>query len=330
MKQQELNTFLKDVRVILEENVSTTPLEGVTDVGSISINQVIKGVIAKAVTAIAKIAPAELFSSPMSASFPVVNETAVVNMSAIATPLSACTVNIPYVYKGAGTIAITADSGLGATITSYSSYSVVDFAVAGSDVTGELHVTENGTEIYTIDVERASAQTSVQVTGDNPPVAYRFSKILGGYFVKPADYLRTLFVQGDDWERPVTELTPLSSPYVGIARSEVNLSVGNTEKPLVVDSFRGGHGTLEVYPATDTHYVDFVYIERPEVTKDTTTNKEYINCDDGIYHASVFYAAYLVANIKNYSNAETYKTAALDAINVDRKPTNATAGAEIQ
>lgn len=233
MKQQNVMNMIKDVRVILEETVNAASLEGVTDVGSISINEVIKGVLTKAVTSVANIAPMELFMQPS-------------------------------------------------------------------------HVTYTG--------------------NDTTTGIFNFTDYQGCYVKKPTDYLRTLYVQGNTWQRPVTVLTPLSSPFVSIARSTINLSVGNVEKPLAVDSFVGGNGVIELYPASTSF--EFVYVERPVITTESAVEK--INCDDGIYHASTFYAAYLVAMIKGYQNAGEYKTAALETLTQTPVPTNATAGAPIE
>lgn len=245
MKAQEVIKMVKDVRLILEENINSVPLEGVTDVGTISINRVIEGILVEAVTSVVKIAPMRLFSTPKIA------------------PLAA--------------------SG-------------------GVDNSGTILI------------------NSVQK---------------GVWVKKPSDYLRFLYVTSSEWKRPVMELTTLSSPYLSIARSEINLSVGNAEKPLVVDSFYCGSPCIELYPFTGLISTtapinpQFVYAERPVITGATSART--INCDDNLYHAAVFYAAHIVALIKGYANSERYKLEAINALGLPNQVnTNATAGAEIK
>lgn len=287
MAYQKVTDMIKYVRSILEENVSSVPLEGVTDVGTISINTVIENILRNAVDSVSKIAPASLFS---------------------------------------------------------------DAKVSIAERAGEYETPE--------------------------PTADDFSKwdVLGanGAFVfKPTNLLRCLYIEAENWERPVTVLTPLSSPYVSIARSEINMSAGNPEKPLATEAYTkigltptpnsvssgdssvamaapvnptpGGlyrqGSTIEIYPkpvvGEGAGAVDktatFVYINRADFSIQGTSPNQYkaINCDNGVYHAACFYAAYLVASIKGYANADRYKASAMDALGVIEQNTNATAGAEV-
>lgn len=325
--------MIKDVRVILEETVNAASLEGVTDVGSISINEVIKGVLTKAVTSVANIAPMELFMEPKAIAYDGGNPWGPKYKSVEVGGAPHTGYYVPF------TLPPTAhpeDIAIDIQPTDSAVYSVSDIAADGKSFTfdtidnvgGEtwsasILFTYEG-ETVQMDVVQTNADDTYMNRTDTPVT--KFDKYMGGYIAKPDDYLRTLYVQGNTWQRPVTVLTPLSSPFVSIARSKINLSVGNVEKPLAVDSFVGGRGVIEVYPYCE--YVDFVYVERPVITGEE--GQETINCDDGIYHASTFYAAYLVAMIKGYQNAGEYKTAALETLTQTPVPTNATAGAPIE
>lgn len=238
MTNKNVLSMIKYVRCILEENVNSVPLEGVTDVGSISINTVIESVLEKSVETVAKLAPMELFSNPKTVQY-----------------------------------------------------------------------------------------RNAQATGYQQFHAFTGGRN-GGYISKPSDYMRMLVVECNGWERPVVELTQLSSPYVSIARSQINLSVGNNEKPLAVESFQGATGAIELYPLISTDTATLVYVERPKITG--SGSSKVIPCDDGIYNAACFYAAHLVAMIKGYANAKSYQDSALDSLNTPVKNVNATSGAEVQ
>lgn len=300
MKQQSVIETIKYVRSILEENVNSVPLEGVTDVGTISINTVIKSVLPKAVESIVKVAPMELFDNPKVA--PDKFFSWEIDTEAAGFP------DVVYTFveePEGGDIYNAAGSKVG-TIVSSATTSITIKLNGGT--TSQLYTRQGGGDFDTWHI---------------------FDRYNGGYINKPADYLRMLVVECSEWERPVLDLTPLSSPYVSIARSPINMSVGNNEKPLAVDSFQGGHGVIELYPLKNDSAVSLTYIERPAITG-TTLNDETINCDDGIYNAVCFYAAYLVAMIKGYANANQYQQSALDSINVPVQNLNATAGAPVQ
>lgn len=253
---RETSEMIKYVRSILEENVSSVPLEGVTDVGTISINTVINSVLCDAIDSVSKIAPSSLFSEAY----------------------------VDVMGKSSGTI--------------------------GGD---------------------RNAKFSEWIELGN-----------GAYMFKPMKFLRCLYTEADNWKRPVTELTPLSSPYVSIARSEINMSAGNEEKPLATEAYAKfgtspdtvEGATLEVYPKPgNDENITVVYVNRAYIVSARTTptvEPESINCDSGVYHAACFYAAYLVASIKGYPNADRYKASAMDALGTAVNYTNATAGAEVQ
>ena len=302
MKQQNVIEMIKYVRSILEENINAVPLEGVTDVGTISINTVIESVLKKAVESIAKVAPMELFDNPKLALEKIYCFEADDEVEGFPDKVYAL-LSVPFegdkIY-----------SAIGEEIGSIESISGGDLTIKLDGVTG--------TAVYTRSDEE-----------NDRPFVHNFSQYGGGYIEKPYDYLRMLVVECNKWERPVLDLTPLSSPYVSIARSPINMSVGNEEKPLAVDSFQGGHGAIELYPLTATPKVNLTYVERPAITGTTLTDKT-INCDDGIYNASCFYAAYLVAMIKGYANANSYQQSALDSLNVPVQNVNATSGAPVQ
>lgn len=344
MKQQNVTQMQKDVRVILEEAVNAAPLEGVTDVGTISINDVIKGVLTKAVAAVANVAPMELFASPKYKQY-VKILAPVAAYNKVKVNKTAQTLEIPFLAYG-HTMAEYSNIDSSSGITSVA-YDILPSATTSSptkvvvtlpeNISGDTanlwvelawNLTGRGEFSQTITIEQtANATGDVELSEPVQPAEAlgNFTRYNGSYIFKPNDYLRFLYIQGDSWMRPVTTLTPMSSPFASIARSDVNMSVGNVDKPLVVDSFVGGKGALEIYPSPD-ETVDFVYVERPEINVAGTS----INCDDGIYHAAVLYAAYLVAMIKGYNNAEQYKNAALESITQQQVPTNPTAGAETQ
>lgn len=343
MKQQSVTQMQKDVRVILEEAVNAVPLEGVTDVGTISINEVIKGVLTKAVAAVANVAPMELFASPKYKQY-VKILAPVAAYNKVKVNKTAQTLEIPFLSYG-HTMAEYSNIDFSSGITSVA-YDILPSATTSSptkvvvtlpeNISGDTanlwvelawNLTGRGEFSQTIYIEQTTDATGDAVFSDPADTEEQmndFANYNGSYIYKPADYLRFFYVQGDNWMRPVTALTPLSSPFTSIARSDVNMSVGNEDKPLAVDSFVKGKGAVEIYPSPD--YADFVYVERPVLSSDNTT----INCDDGIYHAAVLYAAYLVAMIKGYNNAEQYKNAALESITQQQVPTNPTAGAETQ
>lgn len=301
MKQQEVKSMVRYVRAILEENVSSVPLEGVTDVGTISINTVIENVLEKAVESVVKIAPIELFSTPNVVQFGQTSLTLYEYVNPQSVPervfISSQGGSDGKLYDGDGVI-------------------IGKITNITSSLSGVLN---NGTVI-------SGYQNNHRTTG--APGIHVFSNYEnGGYIYRPDDFLRMLYVISDEWERNITELTPLSSPYVSIARSSINLSVGNSEKPLAVNSFAGGVSSIELYPLTASAHVDLVYAERPKIV--TEGGARTINCDDGILHAACFYAAYLVAMIKGYQNAEAYKASALDSLNVNIANVNATSGAPV-
>lgn len=340
MKQQSVTQMQKDVRAILEESVNSSDLEGVSDVGTISLNALIKGVLEKAVTAVANVAPMELFVNP---SYQHSRQVPIAAYNKVKVNGTAQTVEIPFIANG-HTMAEYSNIDFSSGITSVA-YDVLPSAETSSPTKVVVELPANtgastnnlwillswdiegvGEFSQTITIEQTTAATgNVELSEPVTDACFKFTRYNGSYIFKPNDYLRFLYIQGDSWMRPVTTLTPMSSPFASIARSDVNMSVGNVDKPLVVDSFVGGKGALEIYPSPD-ETVDFVYVERPEINVAGTS----INCDDGIYHAAVLYAAYLVAMIKGYNNAEQYKNAALESITQQQVPTNPTAGAETQ
>ena len=97
MKQQNVTQMQKDVRAILEESVNSSDLEGVSDVGTISLNALIKGVLEKAVTAVANVAPMELFSTP---SYQSATVNPVATYQHVKTSKVAQTIVIPFVFNG--------------------------------------------------------------------------------------------------------------------------------------------------------------------------------------------------------------------------------------
>lgn len=336
--------MIKDVRVILEETVNAASLEGVTDVGSISINEVIKGVLAKSVTAVASVAPMELFMEPTYRKYAQV-PAPVVAYNKVEINKTSQTVEIPFNAYG-HTMAESSNIDFSTNVTS-AAYDaspssptsvptklIIQMPANNGSSTREewvelaWNVEGRGEFVQTVYIEQTTADSGSPVYSEPATEGKmeKFAKYNGSYIYKPVDFLRFLYTQGDNWMRPVTILTPLSSPFTSIARSEINMSVGNEEKPLAVDSFVAGRGAVEVYPSPQ--FADFVYVERPIITK--SDGLEYINCDDGIYHGATLYAAYLVAMIKGYANKDDYKAAAMDAIAVQAVPTNATAGAPVE
>lgn len=295
----------RDVRLILEENANSTPLEGVTDVGTISINNVIGGVLEEAVTAVAKVAPLGLFSSPI----------CIISSGD-------CIASIPgteggYIWKPDGTSIANA----WASNHSYTVGDIVKHTDTELNLTAGYACTTSHTSSSSFDDDIENWEKLNYPVSDNAPMI-----------------LRMLSVYHESWLRPVVELTPLSSPYVSIARSDMNMSAGCEEKPLAVDSFiQKSSGaimpTIELYPVSINKNIHLTYIEQVKVRNvaEGSTYIEKINCDAAIYQAAVFYAAYLVASMKGFSNAEAYKAEAMAslAMPVTNNNLNATAGAEV-
>lgn len=284
----------KDVRLILEENIGSTPLEGVTDVGTISINNVIGGVLEEAVTAVAKIAPMALFSMPSYWS---------------CNPSSA-----------GGDVFYIAKPDAVSSSTRYSAWEA-------------SHSYAVGDKVYYSDNVGSCSFICITANNDSEFTISKWSPIEDRH----APYLRMLSVENSTWLRPIVELTPLAHPYVSIARSDINLSVGNEEKPLAVDSFYYTSGSsnapipiIELYPAALEDTAKLTYIEQVKIR--AVSGADFINCDANIYQAAVFYAAYLVASMKGYANAEAYKAEAMASLQmpITNNNINATAGAEVQ
>ena len=97
MKQQNVTQMQKDVRAILEESVDSSSLEGVSDVGTISLNDLIKGVLEKAVTAVANVAPMELFVNP---SYQHSRQVPIAAYNKVKANGTAQTIVIPFVFSG--------------------------------------------------------------------------------------------------------------------------------------------------------------------------------------------------------------------------------------
>lgn len=325
MKQQSVTDMIKDVRTILEENVSATPLEGVNDIGTLTINSVIEGVLTKAVTAVAKIAPMELFDNPK---YLDCSKVGIIH----ADPVGGCRISIniedwdiPGDNKVSKIIAScdNPDADVKKTLTQVEVLLPKD--QEGEEVNIRIGVTDcpEYTTYIKVVYSRKDAMQRVYMKAVPRVKEIRALNKNGDVIDKPEDLLRTLYIQGEGWSRPVLELSPLNSPYVSIARSGVNLSVGNKEKPLVVSSFVKGKPVFELYPSASS--LDLIYVEKPKITEEKILVEEgieedvydtvkVISCDDGILHASEFYAAYLVAMIKGYQNAEAYKNAAIEAL----------------
>lgn len=308
MKQQSVTDMIKDVRTILEENVSATPLEGVNDIGTLSINSVIEGVLTKAVTAVAKIAPMELFDEP---SYRGLTNT---ENGIVRVPANGGKIEIPFITSQIIRGEISGREDIPVAISQDGVVSVNIPATQEDPECYDLKLTDQARKQIMIDIVQSEEYKSVIY---ELGLMVLPSKNTNGVFAfRPSDYLRTLYIEGRGWERPVLEVSPLNSPYVSIARSGVNLSIGNKEKPLVVASFVNGRSAFEFYPNTDK--INIVYIENPKIQG---TSEKTINCDDGILHASEYYAAYLVAMIKGYQNAEAYKNAAIEALASNASPT---------